>query len=73
MRIAVLAPLFFPIREPFSGGLEMHTHLLVRELLGRGHEVTLFARPGSDPDFSLVPLEVPNRAGHLRLAVAYWR
>jgi UDP-glucose:tetrahydrobiopterin glucosyltransferase len=49
MRIAVLAHLKYPIAEPFSGGLEMHTHLLVRKLRAMGHEVRLFAAEGSDP------------------------
>jgi UDP-glucose:tetrahydrobiopterin glucosyltransferase len=35
MKIAILAPLKFPIAEPFHGGLEMHTHLLARELVAR--------------------------------------
>jgi glycosyltransferase involved in cell wall biosynthesis len=47
MRIAVLAHLHHPIAEPFSGGTEMHTSLVVDELVRRGHEVTLFAKGGS--------------------------
>lgn len=49
MRIAIIAHLKFPIREPFAGGLEMHTHMLARSLRARGHEVTLFASTKSDP------------------------
>lgn len=47
MRIALLAHCHHPIAEPFRGGLEMHTALLADELVGRGHEVTLFAKGGS--------------------------
>ena len=47
MKIAVLAPLAFPIREPYAGGLEKHTAELAEGLARRGHAVTLFARPGS--------------------------
>lgn len=50
MKIAVVAHLKYPITEPYAGGLEMHTHLLVRTLQRRGHAVTLFASAGSDPD-----------------------
>lgn len=49
LKIAIIAHLKYPIAEPFSGGLEMHTHLLARRLIARGHEVTLFAAEGSDP------------------------
>ena len=48
LRIALIAHLKYPIAEPFAGGLEMHTHLLARHLLARGHDVTLFAAEASD-------------------------
>lgn len=47
MRIAVIAHLKYPIAQPFSGGLEMHTHFLACALQARGHAVTLFASKGS--------------------------
>ena len=47
MRIALLAHLRHPIAEPYSGGLERHTGMLARELQARGHDVTVFAAPGS--------------------------
>lgn len=49
----------FPISEPFAGGLEAHTHGLVRSLRARGHEVSLFAAPGSDPMLGAELLDVP--------------
>ena len=49
MRICVIASSRHPIAEPFAGGLEAWTHALVTELAARGHDVTLFAAPGSDP------------------------
>lgn len=70
MKIALLAPLRFPVAEPFHGGLEMHTHLLARELALRGHEVTLFAHPDSDPQFNLVPVNVAENAGFLAYTLA---
>ncbi|MEM9261541.1 MAG: glycosyltransferase, partial [Bacteroidota bacterium] len=71
MKIALLAPLRYPIREPFHGGLEMHTHLLARELTTRGHEVTLFAHPRSAPEFRLKAQALPARAGFLGTALTY--
>ena len=48
MRIAILGPLDHPLREPFAGGLERHTVQMAGGLAARGHEVTLFAKPGSE-------------------------
>jgi UDP-glucose:tetrahydrobiopterin glucosyltransferase len=48
MKIAIVAHLKYPIAEPYSGGLEMHTHLLAYKLAERGHVVSLFASDGSD-------------------------
>ncbi|MBC6996682.1 glycosyltransferase [Neolewinella lacunae] len=71
MRIALLAPLRYPIREPFHGGLEMHTHLLARELSARGHSVTLFAHPDSDPRFRIVPQAIPGKGALATLRATY--
>ncbi|RJQ66995.1 glycosyltransferase family 4 protein [Pseudonocardiaceae bacterium YIM PH 21723] len=49
LRLAIIASARFPIREPFAGGLEAHTWSLAQELRRRGHRVTVFAGPGSDP------------------------
>ena len=48
-RIAVIASSRFPICQPFAGGLEAHVWHLSRNLAAQGHEVSLFAAPGSDP------------------------
>ena len=47
VRIAIVAHLKHPIAKPFCCGVEMHTHLLERQLAAAGHEVTLFAADGS--------------------------
>lgn len=62
LRIALLASARHPIAEPFAGGLEAHTWTLARALRERGHEVTLFAGPGSDPRLGLheLPVERPR-------------
>ena len=58
LRICLIASSRFPIREPFAGGLEAHTHALAHQLRTRGHEVSVFAAPGSDPALGIVELPV---------------
>lgn len=53
MRICLIASSRYPIIEPFAGGLESMTHTMARGLSERGHEVTLFAGPGSTVDASV--------------------
>lgn len=50
LRIALIASSRFAIRQPFAGGLEAHVWHLARALANRGHEVAVFAAPGTDPD-----------------------
>jgi len=71
VKIALLAPLRFPIAEPFHGGLEMHTHLLADELTRRGHTVTLFGHPESKTAARVVPVLVGEKAGVLGQVFAY--
>jgi glycosyltransferase involved in cell wall biosynthesis len=56
LRIALIASNRFPIRQPFAGGLEAHVWHLARALTERGHHVSVFAAPGSDPDVGCTPL-----------------
>jgi glycosyltransferase involved in cell wall biosynthesis len=58
LRICLIASSRFPVAEPFAGGLEAHTHALATELRARGHSVTLFAAPGSDPELGVDALDV---------------
>ncbi|WP_134741927.1 glycosyltransferase [Nocardioides sp. 503] len=59
LRICLIASSRFPIREPFAGGLEALTFHLARRLVGRGHDVSIFAAPGSEPGLPVteLPLE----------------
>lgn len=60
VKIAIIAHLKFPIAQPFSGGLEMHTHFLASALRARGHSVTLYASEGSQADLGLVAVCPPT-------------
>jgi glycosyltransferase involved in cell wall biosynthesis len=68
LRICLIASARFAVCEPFAGGLEAHTHLLATELIRRGHEVSVFAGPGSDPSLPVTELPVGSfrdtSAGH---------
>jgi glycosyltransferase involved in cell wall biosynthesis len=48
LRIAVIAPPWYPLPPPGYGGIELVVYLLVRELRRRGHEVTVFGAAGSE-------------------------
>lgn len=59
MRIALICHPHHPIREPWAGGMEMHTAMITRVLQERGHEFTVYAKEGSETPagVSLVPIE----------------
>jgi glycosyltransferase involved in cell wall biosynthesis len=54
MRIALIAPPWYTIPPSGYGGIEWVVALLADGLTDRGHEVTLFAAPGSDTKARLV-------------------
>jgi glycosyltransferase involved in cell wall biosynthesis len=58
MRVCLIASSRFPVREPYQGGLEAHTATLAARLIARGHQVSLFAAPGSDARLNVEELEV---------------
>ena len=64
LRVCLVANSRFPIAEPFTGGLESMTWHLARELTRRGHEVAVFAAPGSDPDLGVIELDVASLPEH---------
>ncbi len=66
LRICLVANCRFPIAEPFTGGLESMTWHLARELERRGHEVAVFAAPGSDPALRAFELPVDAMPDHAR-------
>lgn len=66
MRIGIIASVHHPIRPPFAGGLERHTHVLATGLLARGHDVVVFSAADADSQFEVVPIRALSRP--LRLA-----
>jgi glycosyltransferase involved in cell wall biosynthesis len=60
VRICLIASSRYPVREPFAGGLEALTHQLAKLLAGRGHEVSLFAAPGSDAALPVTLLDAES-------------
>jgi glycosyltransferase involved in cell wall biosynthesis len=54
LRIAQVAPLWFTVPPKGYGGIERVIKLLCDGLVDRGHDVTLFASPGSDTKARLV-------------------
>ena len=68
MDVGLIADSRNPLREPFAGGLEAHTHALAVGLRRRGHRVTVYASDASDPALGVVPVcDAPRR---LRLSGA---
>ena len=63
MRIAVTVDPYIPIPPRYYGGIERVVDFLVRGLLERGHEVTLFAHPDTETDATLVRYGVPPHEG----------
>jgi glycosyltransferase involved in cell wall biosynthesis len=61
VRIAVIAPPWYRVPPSGYGGIEWVVALLADGLTDRGHQVTLFAPPGSETQARLIPplAEVP--------------
>lgn len=53
MKIAQLAPIWYPVPPRGYGGIELVVHLLTEGLVERGHEVTLFASGDSETKATL--------------------
>ena len=63
MKVAIVAPLVAPIREPQRGGSQVFVSDLARGLVDRGHEVDLYAASGSAlPEVRTIDTGVDHRA-----------
>jgi glycosyltransferase involved in cell wall biosynthesis len=61
VRIAMLAPPWIPVPPPAYGGIEEVVRHLCDGMIARGHDVTLFAPPGSHSSATVTPvLEEPH-------------
>jgi glycosyltransferase involved in cell wall biosynthesis len=58
MKIGIISHLKYPIKEPFAGGLEMHTYALADGLIQRGHQVQVFAPADSDECLNIGPMNL---------------
>lgn len=56
LRIALVAPPWYPIPPPGYGGIERMVHLLAEHLTERGNRVAVFCRQGSKGNFEALPL-----------------
>jgi glycosyltransferase involved in cell wall biosynthesis len=70
--VAIIGSARHPIGEPFAGGLEAHTWAMARALRDRGHEVPIFAGPGSDPALGVheLPVRWPQLSAAARADVS---
>jgi glycosyltransferase involved in cell wall biosynthesis len=73
MRIAVTVDPYIPIPPRYYGGIERVVDFLVRGLLERGHEVTLFAHPDSQTAATLVRYGVPPHQGFAARSRELWQ
>jgi len=61
LRVAVVAPPWITVPPPAYGGIEAVLDLLCEALVARGHELTLFAAPGSRSNARVLsPLEAAH-------------
>lgn len=63
MRIAITVDPYLPVPPRLYGGIERVVDFLVRGLIARGHQVTLFAHPESHVGTKLIPYGVPPHFG----------
>jgi glycosyltransferase involved in cell wall biosynthesis len=63
LHVAITADPYLPVPPRLYGGIERVIDVLVRGLIARGHEVTLFAHPDSRTPGRLRPYGVPPHAG----------
>ncbi|MDX6496477.1 MAG: hypothetical protein QOE17_2463 [Gaiellales bacterium] len=54
LRIGMVAPPWISVPAPDYGGIEEVVRLLCQGLIARGHDVTLFAAPGSESDARVI-------------------
>jgi glycosyltransferase involved in cell wall biosynthesis len=74
LRIAMVAPPWISIPAPTYGGIEEVVRLLCQGLVANGHQVTLFAAPGSESDARVVEVldePEPDQIEHSLIEAAH--
>jgi glycosyltransferase involved in cell wall biosynthesis len=63
MKVAIIAPIVSPLREPQRGGSQVFVADLARGLAGRGHRVHVYAASGSElPGVELIDTGIDHEA-----------
>lgn len=65
LRVAIVAPPWYPVPPNGYGGIEQVAFLLAEELQKLGHEVTLYGRQGGGGNFELIPMAPESWEGDL--------
>jgi glycosyltransferase involved in cell wall biosynthesis len=73
MHIAMTADPYIAVPPRQYGGIERVVDFLVRGLLDRGHNVTLFAHPDSRVQARLIPYGAPPHRGRIPRATELWQ
>jgi glycosyltransferase involved in cell wall biosynthesis len=73
LRIALTVDPYIPVQPVTYGGIERVLAALIEELTSRGHEITLFAHPGSRTVASHVPYGSPPHFGFRARATELWQ
>ncbi|HVN31935.1 MAG TPA: glycosyltransferase family 4 protein [Thermoanaerobaculaceae bacterium] len=73
MRIAITADPYLPVPPLQYGGIERVVDFVVRGLVTRGHDVTLFAHPESHTAGRLVPYGQPPHSGSAARTRELWQ
>lgn len=73
LHIAITADPYLPVPPRLYGGIERVLDFLVRGLIDRGHQVTLFAHPESQVRATLVPYGSPPHFTRLDRAKELWQ
>jgi glycosyltransferase involved in cell wall biosynthesis len=73
LKITITADPYLPVPPKLYGGIERVIDFLVRGLVARGHEVTLFAHPDSCTDGRLVPYGAPPHFGARPRSTELWQ
>jgi glycosyltransferase involved in cell wall biosynthesis len=73
MRIAVTVDPYLPVPPKHYGGIERVVDFLVKGLVGRGHQVTLFAHPESQTPATLVAYGSPPHFGWRHRGSELWQ